>query len=653
MAFRNTLYNKIKLIITFCIFISTPSFGAIDELKGSDVRLIMEEMLSHHVEHKQFTPRLARRSLRLYIHQFDQEKLYLLADEVKPYMNMSPRKVEKLIKGYQQGNFEDFEGLNSLINKSIERMQRLRQEVIRDLVISSSQPQTFRGESYLEFARNEEELKQRLKNKIGRFISDEHRASLAGDLIPKRKEKIAALYQKRARRLEERYTDKYDHHKLNVHILKAMAPSLDAHSYYFSSEEAEEMRSSLIKEFEGIGIKLRETVDGVLISGLVRGGPADRCQEIAVGDLLYGIDGNEIASLSYDEVLKRLKVQGRSITLDLYRCSNHQEGHYLSVRLKPEKIALNDERLQYELEPFGDGVIAKFTLPSFYESSNGSSADADLRKAITKIRNSHQLYGIILDMRYNAGGFLTQAVKVSGLFITSGVIVVSKYSQGTMKFLRNTGGKALYDGPLLVLTSRASASAAEIVAQALQDYGAALIVGDQQTYGKGSIQYQTVTDRYAKAYFKVTVGKYYTVSGRTAQIEGVKSDIVLPTEFSFLSIGEKYREFALQNDRIDPIYKDTLTDLDPKAKEWFQKNYIPFLQQRRQEWSDMLPNLKRNTAYRLENNKNYKLFYEEIERHSKNYLRSPPSKQNNWGVEDLQMEEGINILKDVIYLHRQ
>ncbi len=202
---------------------------------------------------------------------------------------------------------------------------------------------------------------------------------------------------------------------------------------------------------------------------------------------------------------------------------------FVKVDLKREKIIMENERLVFSAEPFADGYIGKLTLPSFYESSDSNSCEADIRKAITELKKKGKVLGLVLDLRNNLGGFLSQAVKVSGLFMTSGVVVISKYAEGQVQYLRNLDPRIHYAGPLVILTSKLSASAAEIVAQALQDYGVGLVVGDERTYGKGTIQYQTVTDTSAASFFKVTVGRYYTVSGRSTQIEGVKADIVVPT----------------------------------------------------------------------------------------------------------------------------
>ncbi len=173
-----------------------------------------------------------------------------------------------------------------------------------------------------------------------------------------------------------------------------------------------------------------------------------------------------------------------------------------------------------------------------------------------------KLLGLVLDLRNNPGGYLTQAVKVAGLFISDGVVVVSKYSNGEIQYYRDLDGNPQYTGPLVVLTSRLTASAAEIVAQALQDYGVALVVGDDRTYGKGTIQAQTVTDTGASSYFKVTVGEYFTPSGKSPQLTGVKSDVLLPGPYSKTKVGEKYLDHPIAADHIAPSFNDDLKDID-------------------------------------------------------------------------------------------
>ena len=321
------------------------------------------------------------------------------------------------------------------------------------------------------------------------------------------------------------------------------------------------------------------------------------------------------------------------------------------VKLQREKILLEQERVQYVAVPVEGGIIGKITLPSFYESEDGSSSERDLRVVIRALKNQGPLKGIVLDMRENSGGFLNQAVRVAGLFMTSGVVVISKYSQGQVRYLRNIDGRIYYDGPLVIVTSRASASAAEIVAQALQDYGTAIVVGDERTYGKGTIQYQTVTDARAEAFFKVTVGRYYTVSGRSTQMDGVKADIVVPTPFAAFRIGERYLEFSLRSDRMPEAYEDPLSDLDIQTKAWFQKNYLPNLQTKRSYWQAMLPTLQERSQARLASNSECQRFLNEL--HEMQALGSPAYAHRNWWRgPDWQMDEALEIAKDMISLSK-
>jgi carboxyl-terminal processing protease len=289
------------------------------------------------------------------------------------------------------------------------------------------------------------------------------------------------------------------------------------------------------------------------------------------------------------------------------------------------------------------------TLPSFYESKDSSSCEADIRAALRDLKKQGKLLGLVLDLRDNSGGFLNQAVKVAGLFISNGVVVISKYAKEEVQYLRELDGKSYYDGPLVILTSKLSASAAEIVAQSLQDYGVALVIGDERTYGKGTIQFQTVTRDKAPSFFKVTVGKYYTVSGVSTQIEGVKANIVVPTRYFVYDVGERFLQYPLKCERIPSVYLDPLSDVSPQQINWFKKNYLPKLQQKISIWNQMETLLTGNSGQRLDQNKNFSLFLDS-KKQEKEGNPVPLTASHNWGIEDLQMSEALNILKDMALL---
>ncbi len=615
-------------------------------LRTRDIRQTLEEMFTFHVEFKELTPIIVKRSFKSYVELFDSEKIYFLRTEVIPFLEMSPADLERVIDKYYADDFSVYAALNEQIAKGIYRARAWRQEIGKQLILNPpSGTAVPEAEGYAHFAGTEDRLKERVAKQLTRYMMLEKQMNRHVVWDADRRAKVMALWERRLCRIEDTYlAQSRSEHYLALHILKSMAKSLDAHTAYFSPDEAFEMRASLEKQFDGFGVVLRESVDGVIISDLIKGGPADKSGKIVVGDLLISIDGKSLQNATYEEVLNGLKGQGRGDTvLGLRRFEEGGKERELEVAIKRERILMEDERLQYKAEPFGNGIIGKLVLPSFYESDESSSCETDIREAIKQLKRQGNLTGLVLDLRENSGGFLNQAVKVAGLFITNGVIIISKYARGEVKYLRDIDGRIYYDGPLIVLTSKASASAAEIVAQALQDYGAGLIVGDERTYGKGTIQYQTVTDQQAKAFFKVTVGKYYTVSGKSTQLEGVKADIQVPTRYAPYHIGERFLEYPIPNDYLPASYTETPLN----TKSWFLKNYLSTMQIKDTLWRKMLPILRVNSAQRLEKDPNFKNFVKAIKDVEEG---RPISKTDSWGTEDLQMLEAVKILKDMIYL---
>ena len=386
------------------------------------------------------------------------------------------------------------------------------------------------------------------------------------------------------------------------------------------------------KQFEGYGVVLSETIEGVQIVDLVKNGPAENSGQIKAGDLIFKINNKEISNYYFEDVLKLLKNHDE-IVFGIKR-----DNDVISVRLKKSPISMDSDRLTYTYEKFDDGIIVNLKLDGFYDNGAGINSERDIKNALIDVRKHGYIKGVVLDLRENSGGFLSQAVRVASLFLKSGIIVISKYSNGEERYFRNVTTRVEYGGPLIVLTSKFSASASEIVAQCLKDYGRALIVGDERTFGKGSIQFQTITDKKADLFFKVTVGKYYTVSGKTTQVEGVIADIVVPSKYCHLNVGERYLEYSLKSDKISSFYKDPLLDLNGATKKWFQKNYLPSLQKVVSIYNKMLPTLIENSKRRLSADKQFAKLLKDKE-HIYN--------------EDVQIIEAMNILKDMIRLERE
>lgn len=643
--------RNFKKIFVACVVVCSCLDAAPKVLTKADVRSSFEEMLNYHVEYKQLSSTLVKRSTKLFIEQFDPYKMYLMQDEVEAFVDRKEGEVEQAITRYYADDLSLFQQMNQTIQTSIVRAQKMRSELENAIIDGKEEVGPVSADSYNRYAGSQSELKNRIKLQLMSLLNAEGKAENITEWTTDKKRKVFALWERRFARIENTYLLKQqpqlEEHYLVMHVLKALAKSLDAHTSFFSPEEAYEMRASLEKQFEGIGVVLREGIEGIVIINLIRGGPAEKSGKIAEGDLLVEINRKKTEGMTYEQVLDSLKGDGgRKIVLGIKKPG---ESQVQKVELSREKIVMQDDRLQYSYQSYGDGIIAKLNLPSFYESNNASSCELDIREAILELKKQGKILGMVIDMRDNSGGFLNQAVKVAGLFITSGVVVISKYADGEMQYLRDVDGRIYYEGPLVLLTSKASASAAEIVAQSLQDYGTALVVGDERTYGKGSIQYQTVTDDDAKNFFKVTVGRYYTVSGRSTQIEGVKANILVPTDYYPYNIGERYLAYPLKNDQVAPAYVDPLVDIDQRHKPWFQTNYLPNIQKKLSIWTQMLPVLKSNSDYRISHNKNFSVFLKKQSPSTEGDLgNSSLLTADKMGVEDIQMAEAVQIIQDMI-----
>lgn len=666
-----------SLLLCFCLFFQNLAFATGPELlKTSEINKIMQQIFDQHVNEKQISQKVIKHSLRIYIDQFDPYRIYLLQSEVKPYYELSDVEAAEDVNKYNQGNFDYFKKLNDMIQKAIVRAREIRAsleqnpeqffiEESKNKIISSEQedPDLKTG-----FATNLPDLKQRIKNHLQRFVNEE-KAKYGSAKINQNKEKTLGIYNRYFASQEDSYLfqdskgqpllPSQQENLFTLHILKALANSLDAHTTFYNNAEAYDVKVRLEKEFQGVGIVMEQTPDGsVVIKQLMDGGPAAKSGLIKIGDQIISIDGKALANIPLNKVMEMIRGKnGTSLDLQVKRKieeNNQKIEKLFDVKLQRAAITINDDRAKASFEKFGNGIIGKITLNSFYHGDNGVSSSIDVRNAIADLKRKGNLKGLILDLRDNSGGFLTQAIQIAGLFITNGIVVISKYSNGTEHFYRDMDNQTAYKGPLIILTSKATASAAEIVAQALQDYGVALVVGDDHTYGKGTIQSQTVTDENASSFFKVTIGEYFTPSGRTPQINGVISDIIVPGKLSEERLGEKYLEYTLPAATIDPEFKDDLSDVDSSLKSWYLRYYYPTLQPKIELWQALLPTLKKNSQYRLDHNKNYQAFLKQIKGMKVDVSENEdePAK-TDFGVDDLQMTEAVNIVKDMILLHSQ
>lgn len=517
----------------------------------NDIPEAVKELFSYHYDRNDFDAEMAKRSMDLFVESFDPDHSYFLWSEVKPMLSPSGRWIEFTKKSFTNRSFDAFIEIQKYFEQAIERRITFENEAIRDLMDKPfKEVQKIAGYISEPYPANFAQLKTKIKAEAAFFAMKE---ALNGKVeYEKANKKIFSYFQKKQREKELEYMQRgpsMEEHYFSIHVLKAIAASMDAHTRFFSPDEKREMRQALSKDFSGIGVVLRDSMDGLVIQRVVENSPAAH-GGVRAKDIILKIDGQDLSNLYFREAIELLG--GRNYTkvrLEILRGDQKFE-----VSLTRAPILSPESQAQVTLFPFGTGVIAAIRLDGFFDNDQGNSASQQLESAIVSIQKEQELKAVVLDLRRNTGGFLTQAAKVCSIFTGGGPIVLARYGNGQVSVVKEKVTKSLFDGPLIILISRLSASASEIVAQTLKEYGVAIVVGDVNSYGKGSMQYQTITADEPFCY-AVTIAKYYTISGASVQLKGVSSDIVVPTELSKVPIGEQYLKYPLGYDTLRQNFK--------------------------------------------------------------------------------------------------
>lgn len=356
--------------------------------------------------------------------------------------------------------------------------------------------------------------------------------------------------------------------------LNAIAMGFDPHTGYFSTEDKDAFKRSLSTESLSFGFELDENEKGgIIIDKLLPGGAAWKSGDLNEGDEVLSLqwEGKNVVELTELTLEDAYGILEQSENDRLVLKFRKKDGTTGMVFLQKEKI----EREENVVKGFllkGEKKIGYILLPAFYtkwENESGSSCANDVAKEIVKLKKEN-IDGLVLDVRYNGGGSLHEAMDMIGIFIDEGPLMGQKQKDGKTIFLKDPNRGMIYSGPMALMVNGQSASASEILAASLQDYNRALIVGSN-TYGKATMQQMMVLDTatntptrlgHAKDIVKVTVGKLYRLSGETAQKNGVSPDIVLPDAFDGLDYREKFSPFVLPSDQVEKnAYYKPLTAL--------------------------------------------------------------------------------------------
>ena len=341
--------------------------------------------------------------------------------------------------------------------------------------------------------------------------------------------------------------------------MTAVTTSFDPHTSYFSPDEFENFQIDMSRTLEGIGAKLQTESEYTVINEVIPGGPVFKTNLLKKGDKIIGVGQGatgeivDVLGWRINDVVKLIRgKKGTLVRLNILPASQAGRGPAKTVQLVRDKVDLEEQAAKKSIIQEGGKKIGVITLPSFYldfeaqqkNATNYNSTSRDVARILNEL-NAEHVDGVVIDLRDNGGGSLEEAVNVSGLFIATGPIVQVSNATGGKMVLRDEDRRILYSGPLAVLVNRYSASASEIFAAAIQDYGRGIIVGER-TFGKGTVQSLVKLTRPFSFFgkkpelgeLKLTIAKFYRISGGSTQHKGVVPDISMPSLIDTTTIGE-------------------------------------------------------------------------------------------------------------------
>ena len=453
-----------------------------------------------------------------------------------------------------------------------------------------------------EYARSKSEIKNRWRKQL-KFSTLDIATLKLGDTLNIINDRIynesIAIVKKNTEDYFEFITD-LDRDDWYSNYLNAFLTQLDPHTYYFQPEDKERFDVNISGKFTGIGARLTKTEGNIKVVEIIIGGPVWKDKLLDVGDIIIKVaqeneEPVDIVGMKVDDAIKLIKGPEKSIvSLTVKKL----DGSIKEVQITRALVELEELYAKSTLIEEDDIRYGYISLPKFYVDfsnyKNRNSAE-DVKNEIIKLKNNG-IEGLILDLRNNGGGSLQSVVDMTGLFIEKGPIVQVKSIGNRKQVLYDRNSEIVWDGPLVVLINEMSASASEILAAALQDYERAVILGSKKTFGKGTVQNVIDLNKFISnsdfdlGALKITTDKFYRINGESVQLEGVKSDVIVPDSYMHIFNGEKDEENPLAWDKIDPamynpwINEGSLDFISSNAQNRVNDNNYLKLISKRADW---------------------------------------------------------------------
>lgn len=539
-----------------------------------------------------------------YIEDLDPFKRYFLESDMEEFSKYKDKMSDMFIRNDVSFYHLSIDRLYKRINET--------EEYVNDIF---SKPITFTNDDYFytddkkrKFPKNKDQAKQYWKSYIKyRILQEIFNGQKEKDSINDVKELLEnsdkdkdskklnkaktkeELQKESVKKVQENLSEYFRQVKLRKKsdlfsiFVNAYTEVFDIHTTYFSPKDKENFNSSMSGKIIGIGATLQDVKGYPTIRELVIGGPAWKSKEIEAGDKIIKVQQGKkgtpisVVGMLLDDAIRLIRGEEKTtVVLTIEK----KDGSTKTVSLVREEIEIQETFVRSAIITDDKGnKFGILYLPEFYvnleNNSKGRDCSDDVKKEILELKKQG-IIGLIMDVRNNGGGSLSEVVDIAGLFVGKGPVVQVKDASGEIKVLKSKEKDIVWDGPLILMTNELSASASEILAGAMQDYKRAVVVGPLQTYGKGTVQTIIPLNRFGMeddkfGALKITIQKFYRINGSSTQLKGVTSDIIIPGIFSYSDIFEKSQEFALPWDQI-PSTKYTIWQGTPKIDYQYLKS---------------------------------------------------------------------------------
>lgn len=586
---RKRIIQILVLILPLGLIAAYKSFSENEKDKEKIVTdLVINGLKFAHYNTNKIDDEFSERVYTIFIERLDYTKKFLLQEDITQ-LEQYKTKIDDEINE-QKSNFLIL--ANNLITKRIEEAEVYYSEILANPFDFDLKESIELDDEKNDFAENIEALKESWRKSLKYQVMVELNTHLEIQKKAKEKndtsvvQKDFAELEKNARSKVEKRNKDYFHrlkqleHKDRYAIyMNAISMSFDPHTNYYPPKDKEDFDIAMSGQLEGIGATLQEKDGFIKVVHIVPGSPSYKQGDLKEGDLILKVaQGDEealdITGMRLDKAVRFIRgKKGTIVKLTVKKV----DGEITIISILRDVVIIEETYAKSVIvkSPDSEKRIGYIFLPSFYvnfnEKDGGRRCSDDVLKEIRKLKQEN-IDGLVIDLRNDGGGSLPDVVKMAGFFIKEGPIVQVKQKTGNAQVLADTDPNVYYDGPMVVMVNSNSASASEIFAAALQDYNRAVIVGGQQTFGKGTVQrfinLDDIVNSKLNPYkpfgaLKLTFQKFYRISGESTQLKGVVPDVILPDNYMFIDYGEREMDYHLPWDKInaaDFVSSNKLTD---------------------------------------------------------------------------------------------